>query len=155
MIAIASLKYQIKYYHRKVTTLHATNRTYHEMTNVQSVSKNPLDFNGCPEGRNTIHCKRYKLEWFKERFLISYIYCLLSSYLGVFIKVYIFDFFKLDELEYGFKMTWVYASIISFAPIFLMYTSEILKESMIGQSNFNKKKDMILNFMSLAINKQE
>ena len=82
MIAIICLKYQVSFYHRKITTLHATNRAYHEMTNVQSVSKNPLDFNGCPEGRNTIHCKRYKLEWFKERFLISYIYCLFSAYLS-------------------------------------------------------------------------
>lgn len=62
---------------------------------------------------------------------------MLFAFLGIFLKVYIFDLLipklakeddsKLHDVQAAF--TWKVASAVSYGPIFLMYSYEILSES--------------------------
>ena len=84
---------------------------------------------------------------------------MISAYLGVFLKIYIFDWLidevvgETDLFGIGWKMKWTYASAISYAPIFLLYTKEVIFEACNGRKNFTQKQDMLKNFMLLSINK--
>lgn len=53
----------------------------------------------------------------------------------------------------SFEFKWIYASAVSFGPAFLMYSYELLKEAISSQRNIAAKKEMLLNFITLSINK--
>ena len=110
-------------------------------------------------GRCTKHCTLYKRDVFENRFIKCLIYSLISVYLGIFLKVYIFDWLihevmgEKDLFGIQWRMKWTYASAISYGPIFLLYSRELLIEAVGGKKNFNQKKVMLKNFILLSINK--
>lgn len=145
MLALCFILRKIGWYHKAVTTLHLTQRQYHGGSSV-----------GTPKGRNTAHCTKYQKSQFTVRFLISLIWALLGAYFGVFVKVYILDWLqehakKGEEARFNFK--WIYASAVSFGPLFLMYAIELVREAILSQRNLGAKKEMLLNFITLSINK--
>lgn len=137
MTTICQLNCRITRYFKVVTTLHQSVRSYQHMSKIMN----------SPEGRNTKHCKLYTRAEFQVRFLKFLIWSLLSFWLGIFIKVYIADFFP------KVHMKWIHASALSFVPIFIIYSREIILESCKSQKNLTEKTQMFSNFMSLAINK--
>jgi hypothetical protein len=75
-------------------------------------------------GRITKHCSKYTSESFQVRLLTYQIYSLISIFSGVFLKLYVLDIFT------EVSMSWTLASSVGFAPIFLFYATEIIRESM-------------------------
>ena len=89
---------------------------------------------------------------FVVRFMIALIWTLLFLYLGIFIKVYIFD--VLNEVsDLQFKLKWIYASAISCGPPIILYVCELLKEVKKSSMNLSSKQEMFQNFINLYVNK--
>lgn len=143
MISLAVIFRKINKYHKVVTTLHLTQRQYQGGFSA-----------GTPRGRNTAHCTKYQKSEFIERFLISLIWALLSAYFGFFLKIYVFDWLAETCQECAsFQFKWIYVSAISFGPAFLMYVRELVREAILSQRSLGAKKEMLLNFITLSINK--
>ena len=53
----------------------------------------------------------------------------------------------------SFEFKWIYASAVSFGPSFLLYAIELIREAISSQHNLGAKKEMLLNFITLSINK--
>lgn len=110
---------------------------------------------GNPKGRLAQHCTRYELSDFNVRFLNILIYAALCFYLGVVLKVYLFDtvakkyergkpepytsdFMLKFEWIAGY-VNWTVASAIAYVPVFLMYTIELIGEACKSQNNLSSK----------------
>lgn len=145
MLALFFIFRKIGRYHKIVTTLHLTQRQYQGGSSV-----------GTPKGRNTAHCTKYNKSQFTVRFLISLIWALLGAYFGIFVKIYVLDWLQelAEKREAGsFEFKWIYASAISFGPSFLLYAIELIGEAISSQHNLGANKEMLLNFITLSINK--
>ena len=104
---------------------------------------------GAPIGRNTLHCRRHKRKEFDVRFLKGIMLSMIYLYSGVFLKVYIHTFLEnMGLLEGSYfdrvEIKWVYMSVVSYFPIFCMYSFEILKEAQKGSKNLDEKKRDLL-----------
>lgn len=153
MVSLVVIFRKINKYHKVVTSLHLTQRQYQGGFSA-----------GTPMGRNTAHCTKYKKSQFTVRFLISLIWALLSAYFGFFLKIYVFDWLREPTSECGtpdakcdsangFEFKWIYVSAISFGPAILLYVHELVKEAILSQRSLEAKKEMLLNFITLSINK--
>lgn len=124
-----------------------TNASYRANTILQKM--------GTPAGRLTKHCSRYELADFSVRFLNILIYAALCFYLGIALKVYLFDFIAHKYVrgepephtsEFMIKFEWIsgyvnwsVASAICYTPPFLMYTVELIGEACKSQRNLSSK----------------
>ena len=148
-------------YHRRVVALMETNQNY----KVSQVLQNM----GNPAGRLTKHCQRYELDDFGVRFLNILIHAILCLYLGVALKVYLFDFVAhkyekgepepyTSEAMLKFELVaqhynWTVASAVSFAPPFLMYVLELIGEACMSQRNLSSKSKLLEKFVRFSLSK--
>lgn len=146
IVSNCAIRRAVTTHHKRVLEISETNRQY-------SQNKKP----GAPKGRNADHCELYHRSAFVERFLHGLVWSLLSVNFGVFLKVYVFDLLNSLSSDWDtpftFSFKWVYACAVGCAPPLLLYIFEILRESRRSQQNLSRKKDMLGNFMLLAVHK--
>ena len=115
-----------------------------------------LQHKGAPKGRCTKHCSKYERSQFEVRFLTHLCYAILFIYFGLFFKLYVYDLLQDNDLipeAINFEMKWVHASLISYIPVFILYVKEIWKEAVLSKNNLKDNQEMLLNCISLSINK--
>lgn len=129
LAAYCFVRARAKQYFNKVTSLMQTNANFR---NNKILAKMGRSY-----GRITKHCQNYKVEEFQVRFLNNLILIAFLLYVGVFLKVYLFDSLKSLEMEEGSFFdklrgyySWTVAVSISFIPVVLIYVVEIIKESL-------------------------
>ena len=81
---------------------------------------------------------------------------MLFLYFGLFFKLYVFDWLQESEMlpdPINFELKWVHVSLISYIPVFIMYVKEICYEAIKSKNNLKDNQEMLLNCISLSINK--
>lgn len=134
-------------YHQRVSNLHLTSSNYK--------SNSMMTQMGQPRGRITAHCSVYKVEAFKSRMLSMIANSCILCYLGVILKVYVFDILNTYEIlaTATFRMDWTMTLMICYAPLMFLYCKEIIGEGYASQRNLKNNRELLMRLAHQSVDK--